>query len=93
MTDVTQWPAAAHDAAAVEFGVAVTALRLEHLGDALGLGTPTPRLSWVVETERPDWMQAGYEIATLGPDGAVRAQTGAVASGQSVLVPWPFPPL
>jgi alpha-L-rhamnosidase len=73
--------------------VAVTDVRFEHLRDALGSGTAQPRLSWVIETERPGWIQAGYEVEALDPEGQVRGRTERVESGQSVLVPWPFEPL
>ena len=74
-------------------GVAIAALSFEHRRETLGIGLPQPRLSWVVETGRRDWLQAGYEIEAVGLDGGVRGQTGLVRSDQSVLVPWPFAPL
>ena len=68
-------------------------VRVEHLGDALGIGTDRPRLSWVVETDSRGWHQSGYEIEAYGADGRLVNQTGRVASDRSVLVPWPFAPL
>lgn len=73
--------------------VTILGIRFEHLRDPLGAGTPRPRLSWVIETERPGWMQAAYEVEAFDPGGQVRGQTGRIDSGQSVLVPWPFAPL
>ena len=47
-----------------------------------------------MDTERPDWRQAGYEIEALRAGWPACAdQTGRVESDQSVLVPWPFAPL
>ena len=74
-------------------GGTIPNLRFEHLGDALGIGTARPRLSWTTTTERPGWHQAAYEIKSYGSGGQLWGQTGRVASGESVLVPWPFAPL
>lgn len=41
---------------------AVRTVRVEHLEDGLGIGTATPRLSWIVETRTEGWRQAAYEI-------------------------------
>ncbi len=68
-------------------------VRVEHLRDALGIGTASPRLSWRVETRAQNWRQHAYEIAAVGADGVARGQTGRVESDQSVLVAWPFAPL
>ncbi|MFF9542527.1 glycoside hydrolase family 78 protein [Streptomyces albidoflavus] len=70
---------------------AVTDLRFEHAGVSLGLGTASPRLSWTTVTGERDWYQTAYEVESRGPGGetaVVRAE-----SAESVLVPWPFPPL
>src|SRR5690242_18265592 len=71
----------------------ITAIRFEHIRDALGVGEDRPRLSWIVDTTTVGWRQTGYEIEAYGPDGRQRGQTGRVESDQSVLVPWPFAPL
>src|SRR5215207_10611510 len=68
-------------------------VRIEHQREAIGIGTPRPRLSWIVETETPGWRQAAYEIEVYEADGSLRRQTGRVQSDQSVLVDWPFEPL
>ena len=72
---------------------AVTRVRFEHLTETLGIGTSAPRLSWTVETETAGWTQAAYEIEAHAADGSLRGATGRVASGESVLVAWPFAPL
>ena len=73
--------------------ITIADVRFEHRRDPLGVGTAQPRISWMVATQRPDWLQAGYEIEALGADGPGRGATGLVQSDQSVLVPWPFAPL
>jgi len=73
--------------------VTIADVRVEHLREALGIGASQPRLSWIVATTVAGWQQAGYEIETNRPDGQLHAETGRVASDQSVLVPWPFAPL
>src|SRR5579864_1986832 len=80
-------------AAGEERAVAIADVRVEHGRDALGIGTPRPRVSWIVHTGAANWWQDGYEIEAFGADGGLRAQTGRVASDQSVLIPWPFAPL
>jgi alpha-L-rhamnosidase len=68
-------------------------LRFEHLREALGIGTPQPRLSWQVTTSTPCWCQSAYELEAFTPGGMLLEQTGRVKSSESVLVDWPFAPL
>lgn len=67
--------------------LAVTPLRFEHHRDALGIGEPAPRLSWIVTAAPAGWRQARYEIEDAD------AGTVVVDTAESVLVPWPFTPL
>ncbi|SFK82935.1 alpha-L-rhamnosidase [Amycolatopsis sacchari] len=67
-------------------GTSVSPVRFEHRDLALGIGTPTPRLSWQVTTDDPAWSQTAYEIEAEGK--SVR-----VESDEQILVPWPFEPL
>jgi alpha-L-rhamnosidase len=73
--------------------VTIARIRFEHLSDALGIGVARPRLSWLVQTSVPGWIQAACEIEAYTPDSQLYAGTGRVESSESVLVPWPFPPL
>ncbi len=73
--------------------VAIADLYAEHLRESAVLGTSQPRLSWQVQTDAPNWLQAAYEMECAHPDGVLRGSTGRVESGQSVLVAWPFDPL
>jgi alpha-L-rhamnosidase len=79
--------------ASTQLAGTVTRVRFEHLGEALGIGTARPRLSWAVETATPGWIQAAYEIEAYTEDGRLCDQTGRVESRESVLVAWPFAPL
>jgi alpha-L-rhamnosidase len=81
------------DASDQEGAVAISGVRVEHRRDALGIGTPRPRLSWMIHTTAANWWQDSYEIAAFDADGELRAQTGRIRSAESVLVPWPFAPL
>ncbi|MCJ7551628.1 MAG: glycoside hydrolase family 78 protein [Anaerolineae bacterium] len=71
----------------------VVRVRFEHLQETLGIGTPQPRLSWLIETSTTGWAQAAYEIEAYTPAGPLYGQTGRVESSDSVLVAWPFTPL
>ena len=68
-------------------GTRVVGVRAEHR-DGLGIGRAAPRLSWRTETDTPAWIQRSYEI-DAGDDWCC----GPVESPESVLVPWPGPPL
>jgi alpha-L-rhamnosidase len=72
---------------------AVVRVRFEHLQEALGVGTPQPRVSWWVETSRPAWLQTAYAMELHAPSGELLGETGRVDSSDSVLVAWPFAPL
>ncbi|XVV15094.1 family 78 glycoside hydrolase catalytic domain [Actinoplanes sp. CA-131856] len=61
----------------------MSAPRIEHHTRPLGIGEHTPRLSWQVETDRPDRRQGAYEIEVNG------RSYGRIDSDDSVLVPWP----
>ncbi|MFD1718754.1 alpha-L-rhamnosidase [Georgenia deserti] len=65
----------------------VTAVRVERRRDGAFAETPTPRLSWTVETEGENWRQGSAEIRLDGSDVA------RVTGSESVFVDWPFPPL
>ncbi len=72
---------------------APSAPRFEHhttLGPVLGLGTPSPRLSWTVQEADPGWEQTAYEVAAIRGDGQ---QVFRIDGSDQVLVPWPAPPL
>ena len=61
----------------------VVGLKAEHHRDPIGIGTPSPRLSWRVEGAGPGWIQSSYEVSG-----------GSTAEGPGqVLVPWPGAPL
>ncbi len=64
---------------------------VEHLRDPLGIGTPRPRVSWVVERAPAEWGQAAYELQV--EHGATVTRSGWIDGADSVLVAWPFAPL
>ncbi len=69
--------------------VQVHRLAVEHHRLPLGIGERSPRLSW--QNRGPDtWIQDSYEIRISGTQ---EQTSGRIHSTESVLVPWPFPPL
>jgi alpha-L-rhamnosidase len=76
-----------------DLGTMVTRLRFGHLEEALGIGTPQPRVSWLVETSQAGWSQSGYALEAQTSSGELFGETGRVASSESVLIAWPFAPL
>lgn len=65
----------------------VTGLRAEYVTDPLGLGTPTPRLSWQITGAPAGWAQASATIEITDATGAVATFTNDGAD--QVLVAWP----
>ena len=57
----------------------------------LGLGTATPRLSWIVPDADVAFVQEAYEIELTRAGGA--PEVIQVTSRDQVLVPWPAAPL
>src|ERR1039458_4058970 len=65
-------------------------LRCEYLDNPLGLDTPQPRLSWVLESKQRAEMQTAYQILTASSEALLKADsgdlwdTGKVASEQTL---------
>lgn len=70
---------------------AVVRLQIEQADPGAALGTPAPRLSWVLDTVDAGWRSDRYEVEFRNASG--EASVAAVASGESVLVDWPLAPL
>ena len=71
---------------------APTAVRFEHRTDedpVLGIGTATPRLSWIVPAADAGFVQEAYEVELTRAGGV--AEVVRVTSGEQVLVPGPSP--
>jgi alpha-L-rhamnosidase len=68
----------------------VTTPTAEHHREPLGIGEPAPRISWKT-TAPPHWTQQAYQIETTR--GGATQRTDWTPSPDSVLVPWPNPPL
>ena len=63
--------------------------RIERHRDPLGIGEPSPRLSWTTDAA-PEWVQAGYDISIERSTGV---EEFSVESAEQILVPWPAAPL
>lgn len=61
-------------------------LRAELRDDCDHVATATPRLTWTVETDEPNWRQRSAELS----DGTTMVE---LETDASVLVDWPFSPL
>ena len=74
---------------ATDEGPCVEGLHAEYRGGpVLGIGAPSPRLSWTTSDRRiPGWAQAAYEVEVAG------TACGRVDGPDSVFVPWPTTPL
>ena len=73
---------------------APTAVRFEHRtdeGPVLGIGTATPRLSWIVPAADAGFVQEAYEVELARAGGM--PEVVRVTNGEQVLVPWPAAPL
>ena len=69
---------------------APTALRFDHHpGPVLGIGSPSPRLSWAIPDAPDGWRQTRYEVEVTRQ----ATENYEVASGEQILVPWPAAPL
>ncbi|KAF9777097.1 hypothetical protein IL306_004609 [Fusarium sp. DS 682] len=82
--------------------VTISKPTFEHHYDGIGIGHSKPRISWRFLTFQPsdlpsNWVQKAYDIEVTSFPTPTRAQgetiTYHVESEQSVLVPWPAPPL
>jgi alpha-L-rhamnosidase len=70
--------------------VKVLPATFEHHRESLGIGEPTPRISWRFVGDDPNWIQASYDIEILRPlVDPVIPEVFHVESRDSVLVPWP----
>ncbi|MEO7123399.1 MAG: family 78 glycoside hydrolase catalytic domain [Lacisediminihabitans sp.] len=64
-------------------------LRVEHLLRPLGLSTPRPRFSWIIDASGADIVQEAYEIEVRREaEETLLWGSGVVASADSVLVPF-----
>lgn len=64
----------------------VSAPRIEHHREPLGIGESHPRLSWTLSDAPTDWRQQRYAVTLTRADGE---ETVEVTSPSQVLVPWP----
>ncbi len=79
--------------------VAVSGLRTEHAENPLGVDTPSPRLSWLIQSSRRGEVQSAYQVLVADSEERLRAgqgnlwDSGKVPSSRSVLVPYGGKPL
>lgn len=72
--------------------VSVTNLRTEQMSDPMGIDTPTPRLSWIIESDRKGVMQEAYRVivasslSLLDEERGDIWDSGKVSSSESVWV-------
>ncbi len=71
----------------------VTTPTAEYRPDGFGIGQAAPRLSWRVESERPESAQVAYEIRAVSGTSRAAETTGRVDSREQIFVDWPFAPL
>ncbi|WP_329456943.1 glycoside hydrolase family 78 protein [Streptomyces sp. NBC_01497] len=67
-----------------------------HPADRIGIGERRPRLSWTVREAPHGWVQGAYEVQVTeeARGGALPLfESGRIEGGDSLLVPWPAPPL
>jgi len=79
--------------------IAATNLRCEYLSAPLGIDTPQPRLSWVLQSRRRGQMQTAYQVMVaagaenLRNDAADLWDSGKIESDQSIHVVYEGSPL
>ena len=72
--------------------VTVEQLRCEYLDNPLGIDTPQPRLSWVLESKQRGQKQTAYQILVASTEALLKSDTGdlwdtgTVASDQTLQV-------
>jgi alpha-L-rhamnosidase len=72
--------------------LAVAKMTCEYVVNPLGVDTPQPRFSWVLEADRRGTLQAAYQVLVAGDEEALEANSsamwdsGKVGSGRSVNV-------
>ncbi|KJL21359.1 Bacterial alpha-L-rhamnosidase [Microbacterium oxydans] len=69
----------------------VSAPRIEHHREPLGIGESSPRLSWTIADAPDDWRQRSYAVTVVRGSSEDRVEERIeVTSDEQVLVPWPF---
>ncbi|WP_128379732.1 alpha-L-rhamnosidase [Streptomyces cavernae] len=94
----TAAPGAGHvQAQARRNGLRVTAPTVEYVQHPLGLDAQRPRLSWPLASDRPGIRQSAYQVRVATTASRLSRpdvwDSGKVASGESVLVPYRGPGL
>ncbi len=72
--------------------VTVISMSCEHLENPMGIGTTSPRLSWILSSDIPDQTQTAYQVLVASSPSLLKEKkadfwnSGKIESGQSVLV-------
>ncbi|MBT1165841.1 alpha-L-rhamnosidase [Bifidobacterium simiarum] len=61
-------------------------------GDVLGIGVPSPRLSWRIQSDAP-FRQGMYQVEIVRPSSDPQTRSFTVEGDRQVLAPWPDGPL
>ncbi|MFC1601130.1 family 78 glycoside hydrolase catalytic domain [Candidatus Sumerlaeota bacterium] len=78
------------DAAGTGLGIAVKELHCEYATNPLGIDTPHPRFSWILESARRGQLQSAYQILVASSERELQANrgdkwdSGKIASDESV---------
>jgi alpha-L-rhamnosidase len=54
----------------------VSELHCEYLVNPIGIDTPKPRLSWIIESYNRGWRQSAYQIIVSSDEGTLNHDTG-----------------
>jgi len=79
--------------------ISISSISCEHLPDPVGLGTPFPRLSWVIVSGGFDQVQTAYQVLVASSPDLLNEKksdlwnSGKVKSNQSILVDYTGKPL
>ena len=72
--------------------VSVTQLRVENMQEPLGIGTDSPRFSWVIESKKQNVVQTAYQLVVSDDKGEVW-NSGRVETDQQLWVKYGGEPL
>ena len=77
----------------VSAGMTPAQLRCEYRENPLGIDVAAPRLSWILQSDARDQRQTAYQIVVTTADNKTLWDTGNVASGETIQIPYAGKPL
>jgi alpha-L-rhamnosidase len=72
--------------------LSIKELKTEYRKNPIGIDTPLPRFSWILESDQNDTVQVSYSLNLIGDEGPAW-DSGIVQNDESVLVEYAGPPL